>query len=148
MTKKASNAKQGGLREWISQNASKYDIGDREGFFRACAKERNVSLRRVKDCVAFMRREGELPVNAFVVAKVEDNTEVKIEEGLKELGSFIIKDDDFRFELSISRDKWKTTSRLPEFFQNRCEIKGKKFRGFYWGSETVIANLKKKIELI
>ena len=148
MTKKASMDKVGEFRKWVMQNASKYDPNDRNGFFNVCVTKFNVSRRRVKDCIAFMRREGEIPKNAFLPIKKEVDVEPKVEAGLRELGSKIIKDEDFRTELAISRDKWRSVVRLSQFKDNRCEIKGKRFRGFYWGNTEVVKDLKHKIELI
>lgn len=155
MTKKSSTRKIGEVsefRKWVRQNANKYDLKDREGFFNICIKKFNISWRRVKDCIAFMRREGEIPINAFMpsgpATESIDDIEKRIVQSLKELGNNIIKDNDFRVELSVSKEKWREIIHLPCFSNNRYEIRGKKFRGFYWGSMEVIKDLKKKIEII
>ena len=155
MIKKSSTYKAGEVgefREWVRQNAIKYDLKDREGFFNICIKKFNVSWRRVKDCIAFMRREGEIPKDAFIptgpTTETTDEIETNIVQTLKELGTSIVKDDDLRTELSVSREKWRVIAHLPRFLNNRYEIKGKRFRGFYWGSVGVIKDLKKKIEII
>lgn len=164
----------GSVRQWIRDNAKKYDLGEREKFFNAVIDKFGTKRSYVKDMVAMMRRKGEIPANAFTKGSVskrvlpsqvkgdkpfrmsidvsevkkEYDDEGKIADGIKALGTHIIKDNDFRIELGISFDRWKLVSGLPKFVNNKQELKGKRFRGLYWGSVNVIKELKKKIDIL
>jgi hypothetical protein len=72
----------------------------------------------------------------------------KIDEGLKSLGTHLIRDNDFRLELGIQMDRWRIVSQQPKFAKCKRELKGKKFRGIYWAQASVLKQLAKKIDLL
>lgn len=82
------------------------------------------------------------------VVKQEYDYEGKIEKGLENLGTQVIKDNDFRMELVISVDRWKIASGLKKFERNRIELKGKQFKGVYWGSVDVVRELRKAVDMV
>ncbi len=90
---------------------------------------------------------SKLIVDVNEIAKEYDNDSM-IEDGVKSLGNGLIKDNDFRTELGISFDRWKIVSTKQKFSNNKQELKGKRFRGLYWGSAAVIKELRKKIDLL
>lgn len=165
-----------GLKTWIAENYLKYK-NDRQKIIGDCVKRFNTTYGYVKDVISAMRREGKLPASAFVAnrahAKVvpvsseidtkgkpfrmsvdvseiakEYDDEGKIIEAIKTLGTHLIKDNDFRTELRISHERWKIVTGMPKFANYRQELKGKRFRGLYWGTASVIKELRKKIELL
>lgn len=79
--------------------------------------------------------------------KEEYDDESKIDEGIANLGSSIIKDNDFRMELGIALDRWKVVSTLERFSKNKIELRGKQFKGTYWGQQDSLADLRKKIDM-
>jgi hypothetical protein len=72
----------------------------------------------------------------------------RIREGLEQLGTNLIKENDFRVALAIPFDRWRLVADSAEFKNNRQELKGRRFRGFYWGKEEVVAELKKAIDIL
>jgi len=160
---------------WIQKNAK--TAKDRESFIQECVDKFHKEHRRVGNILSEMRRNGDLPANCLVGSigkrltipksvskptngrpfrmsidvtevKKEYDDEKKIQEGLKALGTHLIKDNDFRLELGVSFERWKIVSALPRFANNRCELKGKRFRGLYWGEASIIRDLRKKIDLL
>lgn len=164
------------IQVWIEANYKKYK-NDRQRIIADCVKRFNSSYSYVKDSISAMRRSGKLPASAFLatganictipadkdidtkgkpfrmsidvseIAKEYDD-EGKIIEAIKTLGTHLIKDNDFRTELRISHDRWKIVTNMPKFTNFRQELKGKRFRGVYWGTTHVIKDLRKKIELL
>ena len=88
-----------------------------------------------------------MSVDISEIAKEYDD-DGKIEEGISSLGTHLIKDNDFRLELGVSYERWKIVSNQPKFANNKQELKGKRFRGLYWGAVPVIRELRKKIDLL
>jgi len=86
---------------------------------------------------------------AVDVTKVqgEYDDEAKIDEGIDNLGTSIIKDNDFRVELGIAMDRWKLVSSLEKYSRNKIDLRGKQFKGTYWGQEEVLVSLRKKIDM-
>lgn len=163
------------MREWLKKNAKNYT--DREKFVVDCMKKFSRTRERVNDLICEMKRVREIPVNVLNYPpgpnkratqvtpepvkgrpfrmsvdvseiKKEYDDEKKIAEGVKALGTHLIKDNDFRMELGVSVDRWKIVSNLPKFVNNRRELKGKRFKGLFWGDAAVIRDLSKKIDLL
>lgn len=86
---------------------------------------------------------------AIDIAQVQDeyDDEGKIDEGIENLGQSIIKDNDFRIELGIAQDRWKLVSSLEKYTNCKIELRGKQFKGVYWGQQKVLAELRKKIDM-
>ena len=160
------------MRSWVRQNYQRYN-NDREKLIGDCMVRFNHTHTCVKDLICKMRRMRELPVESFpgirgkktgglskdtrlipfresvdaseVVKDFDD--EGKIIEGIKTLGSRLIRDNDFRMELGIPVLQWKQVSCQSKFSNNKQELKGRRFRGLYWGDERTIKDLRKKLEL-
>ena len=150
-----------GMRQWIQENFRKYN-NDREKIMSDCMARFHHTRSRIKDLLAQMRRAGEIPPSSFPIsgrgiefrASVESGSVVqdfededRICEAIKKLGSRVIKDIDFRIELGIPNEQWKAVSQQLKFSNNKQELKGRRFRGLYWGDAAVIKDLRKKIEL-
>jgi hypothetical protein len=164
------------LKTWIVANYLKYK-NDRQKIIGDCVKRFNSTHGYIKDTISGMRRDGTLPATAFVATKARINVvpvgkdidtkgkpfrmsvdvseiakeyddEGKIIEAIRTLGTHLIKDNDFRTELRISHERWKIVTGMPKFANYRQELKGKRFRGLYWGAAPVIKELRKKIELL
>jgi hypothetical protein len=88
-----------------------------------------------------------MAVDASLV-KDEWDDEGKIDEGLANLGGQVIKDNDFRTELGIAQDRWKLVSNSERYTDNKIELKGKTYRGVYWGQKEVIKSLQKKVDMV
>ena len=86
-------------------------------------------------------------VNVAIV-KEEYNDEGRILKGIENLGDQVIKDNDFRQELSIPNDRWRVVSGKEKFSKNKIELKGKQFRGVYWGSENIVNELCKAVDML
>lgn len=86
---------------------------------------------------------------AIDVSQVKDeyDDEAKIDEGIANLGTSVIKDNDFRIELGVAQDRWKLVSTLKKYEKNRIELRGKQFRGTFWGQEEVLEELRRKIDM-
>lgn len=164
------------IQIWIEANYKKYK-DDRQKIIGDCVKRFNTTYGYVKDTISAMRRTGKLPASAFVVTHANVNVvsvgkdidtkgkpfrmsvdvsevakeyddEGKILEAIKTLGTHLIKDNDFRTELRISHDRWRIVTGMPKFANYKQELKGKRFRGLYWGTTSVIKDLRKKIDLL
>lgn len=162
---------QGMVRKWILANAESYN-DDRDKLVRDCCKKFGCTQNYMKDKLSRLRQLGLLSSTAFLVRSKsvghpvvtndgkfrmsvdvsevakEFDYEDKVKEGISSLGTRLIKDADFRVELGIPFDKWKIVSCLPKFNNNKHELKGKRFRGVYWGSVPAIRELRKKIEVL
>jgi len=82
------------------------------------------------------------------VVKKEYDDEGKIEAGLVNLGTQVIKDNDFRTELGVSTDRWKVVSGLKKFEKHRIELRGKQYKGVYWGQVEVIKELRRAVDML
>jgi hypothetical protein len=163
--------KAGKVREWILANAESYD-NDTDRLIIDCMKKFGLTRKFMTDKLSRLRQFGFLSSTAFLarsksvghpvvandgkfrmsvdvseVAK-EFDYEDKVKEGISSLGTRLIKDADFRVELGIPIDRWKIVSCLPKFNNNKHTLKGKRFRGLYWGSVPAIRELRKKIEVL
>lgn len=162
-----------GMVEWIQENVS--DAKDREQFIAECEKRFGNSRKRVLDAISHLRLNGKIPRDAILPAAPKNalssaprkngknvfrlsvdlseiagefDEEAKILKGLETLGTRLIKDNDFRVELGVPIDRWKVVGNLPKFGGNKRELKGKRFRGIYWGSSAVIKELSRKIDIL
>ena len=168
-------AKYSKFRKWIRDNAEK--MGSRDKLVGECWKRFRKNRRKVFDALTEMQRRGQmesgilrerkevggsllkrtkvcnkrsiirLSVDVSEV-KREYDEESKIAEGLEQLGNRLIKDNDFRMELEVPIDRWKVVSGLPRFADYKKELKGKRFRGLYWGNQDVIKELSKTIAML
>lgn len=168
----------GDVRIWLRANWKKFKITDREGLARAAMNKFNRNRHQVTDIILHMRTAGEIPANAFlptsgirsqpIVRPKLDTTKDKpfrmsidikevqsdyddsgkIDSGLKNLGTHLIRDNDFRLELGIQMERWRIVSQQPKYTKNKRELKGKKFRGVYWAQASVLKQLGKKIDLL
>jgi len=175
MSTKKFQGKPGTVTDWIRQNANKFQ--DREEVIEAASKQfpgatRGTFLRRINELsdsgqikskpkpgIPSGSRNREPFVTpkkvpkkfrmAVDVADVKEeyDDESKIEEGLANLESSIIKDNDFRMELGIAIDRWKLVSNLEKYSKSKIELRGKQFRGIYWGHADVLVGLRRKIEM-
>lgn len=82
------------------------------------------------------------------IVKEEYNDDGKINKGIENLGTQIIKDNDFRQELGVPNDRWKVVSGLEKFTKNKIELRGKQFKGVYWGSVEAIKELRKAVDML
>ena len=82
------------------------------------------------------------------IVKEEYNDEGRILEGIENLGEQVIKDNDFRQELSIPIDRWRVVSGKEIFSKNKIELRGKQFKGIYWGKEETLDSLRKAVDMI
>ena len=122
----------------------------RNAFLIGPSKNASRATAPVKSVVSAAPTKGKqfrMSVDILEIKKEFDD-EGKIEEGIAALGTHLIKDNDFRMELGVSLDRWKVVSALPKFANNKYELKGKRFKGTYWGQPSVIRDLKKKVELL
>jgi hypothetical protein len=165
------NGLKNGLRDWICVNIAK--ANDREKFLTECQNKFGSNRRTITNAIAELRGRGRIPRDAFIPVKLssavvpkqnarssfrlsvdlseiagEFDEEAKILKGLESLGTRLIKDNDFRVELGVPIDRWKVVSGMPKFAGNKRELKGKRFRGVYWGSTSVIRELSKKIDIL
>jgi hypothetical protein len=161
------------FRDWLRKHAAEYK--DREDVAKECEKLFKKARRQTFDAIGEMRRYDMLPRGIFprkaaaLVSvkrkpmggrrmlrlsvdvsdiKKEYDEESKIMDGLKTLGTRLIKDNDFRMELEVPIDRWKVVSGLPRFVDYKKELKGKRFRGLYWGNQDVIKELSKTIAML
>ncbi len=88
-----------------------------------------------------------MAVDATLV-KDEWDDEAKIDEGLANLGTQVIKDNDSRSELGIAQDRWKLVSTSEKYTASKIDLKGKTYRGVFWGHEDVIRSLQKKVDMV
>jgi len=88
-----------------------------------------------------------MAVDASLVRDEWDD-EAKIDEGLANLDGQVIKDNDFRMELGIAQDRWKLVSTSERYSGNKIELKGKQFKGTFWGRKDVIESLRKKVDMV
>lgn len=161
------------LRDWIRENSKKAESKD--DFIKQCMDKFSINRKLVRGTINDMLDRGEelgsvvseksksgikpvMPkprkignfkfiVSADDIVKEYDEGE-KIEEGIRNLGNNLIKDNDFRIELGVSFDRWKIFSNLPKFDNNKQELKGKIYKGMYWGSVSVIRELRRKINIL
>jgi len=82
------------------------------------------------------------------IVKDEYDDEGKIAKGIENLGTQVIKDNDFRQELGVPNDRWKVTSNLSKFSKYRIELRGKQFKGMYWGAVEVVEELRKAVDML
>jgi len=82
------------------------------------------------------------------VVKKEYDDEGKIAQGLENLGTQVIRDADFRSELMIPNDRWKVVTDRKKFDKNKVELKGKQYKGVYWGSVEVLVELRKAVDMV
>ena len=163
------------MKQFIRENVKK--ISDKGKMVQECVSRFHRTPHYITDTISELRRLGEIPANAYITSKgrpplsvrpvvtstrgkpfrmsvdvsevtKEYDDEGKIQEALEALGTHIIKENDFRMELGISYERWKIISQMPKFVNNRQDLKGKRFRGIYWGAAAVIRELRKKIELV
>jgi len=166
-------AKNNGVRDWIRQNAPK--VKDWEKFIVQTQKKFGMERKRVRDAIVKLRSLGELPTTVLMPTRSlirpqiklavkpskpfrtsvdlsevagEYDEEAKIKAGLEALGTRLIRDNDFRVELGIPLDRWKVVSNMKQFEVNKRELKGKRFRGIYWGRAAVIKELSRKIDIL
>lgn len=163
------------LSDWLRKYIGKHK--DRESLVKAAlerfpGRERAQIIRRMNDLARVGDIEALPPENrtpsrarkaaasggkkvpkkfrmAIDVEQVKDeyDDEAKIDEGLDNLEASIIKDNDFRIELGIAQDRWKLVSSLKKFDKNKIELRGKQFKGVYWGQVEVLQELRKKIDM-
>lgn len=117
---------------------------------RGCTRLSESSRRA---CGMKHKREMKVPKkfrNAVSANLVEGewDDESKIDEGLINLGDQVIKDNDFRTELFIAHDRWKLVSTSKKYAENKIELKGKLYRGTFWGQVETIINLRKKVDMV
>lgn len=79
--------------------------------------------------------------------KSEYDDDGKLSAGIESLGTSLIKDNDFRIELGISYQRWRSVADRTKFAKYRIDLKGKRFHGLYWGRQEVITELRKSIEI-
>jgi len=161
-----------GSKEWIQKNAQ--GVKDWEKFINEVTKKFGMARRRARDTITRLRREGKIPRDALMspskfnvstittkhvgksfrmsvdlaVVAGEYDEEAKILTGLENLGTRLIKDNDFRVELGIPIDRWKVVCNMQKFANNKRELKGKRFRGVFWGRTEIIRELSKKIDIL
>lgn len=162
-----------GVGEWVCERAPK--VRDWEQFIAETMKKFGMERKRVRDVITKLRARGKIPQDALVPAAGtskpvvpavkrngksfrmsvdlseiagEYDEEAKIRNGLENLGTRLIKDNDFRVELGVPIDRWKVVSNMAKFANNKRELKGKRFRGIYWGTSEVIKELSKKIDIL
>ena len=165
--------KKSDMRGWIRENASGFD--DAAKFAEEAAREFGVPRKTAQDAISYLRRTGVIMVPEGVApskaARAEGcsrarrkgsfrmsvdlseiagefDEEAKIVRGLESLGTRLIKDNDFRVELGVPIDRWKVVGGLPKFAANKRELKGKRFRGVYWGGSAVVKELSRKIDIL
>jgi len=88
-----------------------------------------------------------MAVDANLVRDEWDD-EAKIDEGLENLGGQVIKDNDFRTELGIAQDRWKLVSMSEKYTANKIDLKGKTYKGTFWGQKETIKSLQKKVDMV
>jgi len=165
----SGNNRYGDMRSWMRSNAAK--MADRDELADECKRLFKAPRRRVLDALTELRNLGQiapdvLPRKSSVITnarngkgifrlsvdvsevKKEFDEEAKILEGITALETRLIKDNDFRLELGVPVDRWKVVSTLAKFASCKKELKGKRFRGTYWGSPEVIKELSKKIDML
>ena len=103
--------------------------------------------RKVTRAASGGKRPFRMSVDISAVTEEWDD-EGKIERAIQQLDAHIIKDNDFRVELEIRVDRWKVVSGLEKFSKNKIELKGKQYRGVYWGQEQVVNKLRRKIDMV
>jgi len=158
-----------GMRDWMRENGGRFD--DREKLVAEGMRRFHSTRKCVLDAICQLRKQGCLEAlgavarpaaekprrngkNMFRLSvdvaeiKREYDEEAKILEGIKALGTRLIKDNDFRMELDVPIDRWKVVSALSKLAPYKKELKGKRFRGLYWGSPEVIKELAKKIDML
>ena len=158
------------LRDWIRKNCIK--AKSRDDFFKEAVSRFNKSRERIRNTVYDMIKRGEdlgetIGVGCAAVKvkqidrrvpfrfsvdvseiKKEYDDESRILEGISALGTRLIKDNDFRIELGIPVERWRVVSSLAGFVQNKRELRGKLFKGIYWGNKEVMIDLAKKIDML
>lgn len=153
---------------WIE--ALMAEVKDKEKVVAKCIKKFGVDRREALNKISYLERQGRAPVPVAPKKKIssakvsrggimrlsvdvseikrEYDEEAKILEGIEMLGTRLIKDNDFRMELSVPIDRWKVVTGMAKFQTYRKELKGKRFKGIYWGSPDVIKQLAKTIEML
>lgn len=171
----SGRSKYGKMRDWIRENAEK--VKDREELAAQCLRKFGAPRKRVFDALLELRRSGVVPLGVLISTKMstmrtmtsrpkrdgkgifrlsvdvseikrEYDEEAKIVDGIEALGTRLIKDNDFRMELDVPIDRWKIVSALAKFAPYKKELKGKRFRGVFWGSPGVVKELSKKIDML
>lgn len=168
----------GEARLWLKNNWNKFKTTDREGLTLAIMEKFGKTRHQAKDAILGARRSGDFPKGAFLstpgartqpipqpqqgvvkdkpfrmsidIKEVQSDYDDsgKIDAGLKNLGTHLIRDNDFRLELGIQMERWRIVSQQPKYTNNKRELKGKKFRGVYWAQASVLKQLSKKIDLL
>lgn len=159
----------GDMRVWMCSNAER--MKDRNELVEMCERKFKAPRKRILDALSELRQLGRIPADILPKRKKEQvarrngkgifrlsvdvaeikkefDEEAKIIEGIDALGTRLIKDNDFRLELDVPIDRWKVVSTLAKFSPYKKELKGKRFRGVYWGSPDVIKELSKKIDML
>ena len=159
------------IEKYITDNYKRYD--EREELVQDLIAKFGCIRRSVADALSRLRSAGKIPKDYLMKkdsdksrkrrrrvrfasgvsvdqVKKEFDEEAKIEAAIAELHSagIIIKDNDFRVELGVAHDRWKVVSRLDKFDDFKIELRGKTFRGLYWGHPDELAAVKKKIDLL
>lgn len=162
------------FRAWVRKNAEK--IGDREEVVVECKKRFGQTRLQVLNAITEMKRRGQMSpdvlcrkvignsfkkrsgfINGKGILKLsvdvseiksEYDEEAKTTKGLEKLGSRLIRDNDFRMELGVPLERWKIVSGLDKFASCKKELKGRRFKGTYWGNAEVMKELSKAIEML
>ena len=164
------------LTHWLKRCADNFEDRESllvEAFEKFPGKSRNSILRRLTELYGYGIIKPKPPTSkspklgrrpkslsgtstpktftkAIKLKDVEEDIddESKLEDGLKALGDTIIKDNDFRLELGISTNRWKAVTHQKKYETEKIELRGKQFRGTFWGQTKVLAGLRSKINKI
>jgi hypothetical protein len=162
--------------KWVRENAAKFD--DREKFLKAAVKATGASRKRISSCVGQMLGEGKIKNSKllrnksriaskgqptarrsgaklklprsipFDMVKKAYDDDGRLTEGLEALGSNLIKDNDFRLDLEIGLDRWRAVTGQKKWDKFKIDLRGKQFKGTFWGNPDVIAELRKSVDVL